>query len=108
MTLRIEAMPRSGSAKRDRAQPFSRARRASAWRESQAAGWPRRRLRQTTTLRPPSEGKTQGLCSRALSRVTVRRPRLKAASTGATVRSAISGVSASSTTRSAGFPTATP
>src|SRR5450631_4038087 len=43
-----------------------------------------------------------GLCRRTGSRVTVRRPRLKAASTGATVRSAVTGSGASSTTRSAG------
>jgi hypothetical protein len=37
---RIATKSRSGSARRDRAQTFSRAGRSSAWREGKAAGWP--------------------------------------------------------------------
>jgi hypothetical protein len=37
--LRIAANPRSGSAKRDRAQPAHRRQRTSAWREGKRPGW---------------------------------------------------------------------
>src|SRR5690242_13738024 len=49
-----------------------------------------------------------GRSKRALGRSTVRRPRLKTHSTGATVATASAGLRASMTTISAGWPTASP